>query len=72
MGSARNTLAPVLRAKELSMSSLKSDSQLSALSLSETGGFDYLLIDGVKIEPVLKWVYQQIDNPEWYPLYKDT
>jgi len=54
------------------MSSLKSDSQLSALSLSETGGFDYLLIDGVKIEPVLKWVYQQIDNPEWYPLYKDT
>lgn len=54
------------------MSSLKSDPQLAALGLPETDAFEYLLIDGVKMEPVLKWVYQHIDNPEWYPLYKHT
>lgn len=54
------------------MSLLKSDPQLAELGLSETDAFDYLLLDGVKMEPVLKWVYQHIDNPEWYPLYKDT
>lgn len=54
------------------MSSLKSDLQLATHVLSETDAFDYLLIDGVKMEPVLQWVYQHIDNPEWYPLYKNT
>ncbi len=54
------------------MSALISHHQLTGLGLSPTDAFDYLLIDGVKMEPVLNWVYQNIENPEWYPLYKNT
>ena len=55
------------------MEHLSSHSQLSELTaFSHSGLHHYLLLDGVKMEPVLQWVYQSIDNPEWYPLYKNT
>ncbi|WP_250656681.1 DUF4123 domain-containing protein [Alkalimarinus coralli] len=54
------------------MSQLIQNQNLSELCLSQTDALNYLLIDGVKMEPVLKWVYQHIENPEWYPLYKNT
>ncbi len=55
------------------MEYLTSHRQLSELTaFSNTGLHHYLLLDGVKMEPVLQWIYQFIDNPEWYPLYKNT
>jgi len=55
------------------MEHLTSHNQLSELTaFPQTGLHHYLLLDGVKMEPVLQWIYQCIDNPEWYPLYKNT
>ncbi len=55
------------------MEHLSSHNQLSELmAFPHTRLHHYLLLDGVKMEPVLQWVYRSIDNPEWYPLYKNT
>jgi len=54
------------------MEHLASHTQITRLPSSRNDLHHYLLLDGVKMEPVLKWVYQFVNNPEWYPLYKNT
>lgn len=54
------------------MNNLASNTKMTGLPSPRTDSYHYLLLDGVKMEPVLKWVYQFIDNPECYPLYKNT
>jgi len=54
------------------MEYLANHTQIAGLPSSRSELHHYVLLDGVKMEPVLTWVYQSINNPEWYPLYKNT
>jgi uncharacterized protein DUF4123 len=54
------------------MKHLSSHTQIAGLPSSRSDLHHYVLLDGVKMEPVLTWIYQSINNPEWYSLYKTT
>ncbi len=54
------------------MDCLQTHRNRSDLKRLYAGANHYLLVDGVKMEPVQQWIYQTFDNPDWYPLYKNT
>ena len=75
MACVQKQVAPVFEGEEMKeapMNNLSSHAQMTELASPRNGLHHYLLLDGVKMEPVLKWVYQLIDNPECYPIYKNT